>query len=335
MKQNMKLVIAVLFAFVSVLRAEDDVFMSIYFGNAENVTIKVGDQDQVDVNVTVYHNGNQRKAGVVKIHSSTPVTTIPKKILTSYPNLEFFEASNNKIKKIEQESFELMPNLRVLNLDRNVIKYLPGKVFSGSYKLFSILLQNNSIEKIFPRAFEGLRELFSLRLSHNKIKRLLPKTFIGTPKLITLDLFGNEIEEIHPLTFYGLDGLTVLILDYNKLKILPSNVFDHFKKDYHIFLTYNQIVGFSREIFKRLDDKKSVRLEGNYCISRNFDYSAGTKFNREDFVNATEVCSINFEQMRRSKSSEKSLSSENKSASSKSSSQSEENGPQVMTKNLF
>lgn len=288
----MNCVLLILIIFASLISAENVEILDMFFGKSEVVNLTLQNQEELYIEIKIYHNGNANKAGVVKLVS--PVLSVPKEALKNYDSLEMFDGSMNSIERLERSIFNLAPNMRVLNLAHNQIESLPARVFAGCPNIFSIMLNNNKIDHLHPKSFWKLPSLFSLRLSYNKIKVIPSKAFAATPKLVTLDLYSNEIEQLSDDSFAGLRKLVVLLLDYNRIKTLPDKVFDPFQKDYHLHLTFNQIESFSPDLFKDMDNNKTLRLEGNVCVNKNFDSNSLIVFNHEEFNSAILQCHSNF-----------------------------------------
>ena len=133
--------------------------------------------------------------GIQEVRSSV---SLPVRLI-----LEKLTLSNNKIKEIQREIFQILPFLSSLNLAHNEIQEIGYSAFDGLRLLRSVLLNNNKIRRIQAYAFRGLN-LTQLSLSGNRQLRVLDnKTFsdgnVTELHINMVDLTGAIRPALRPL----------------------------------------------------------------------------------------------------------------------------------------
>lgn len=132
----------------------------------------------------------------------TSVNFLRKSGFESLTNISF---SNNRIQRIETNTFGRLKNLREL------------------------VLSNNKLQSLDYQAFDNLENLRTLDLSNNRILYLQGAQFEGQmPQLIKLDLRGNNLQSVHAAAFKGLNVLLELDLSENRLTSVSFDVFQPF-----------------------------------------------------------------------------------------------------------
>nr|XP_023022182.1 leucine-rich repeat-containing protein 15-like [Leptinotarsa decemlineata] len=125
-----------------------------------------------------------------------------------------FDASYNKISKLDPKFFSNLDNMQYLNLQYNNISSVPTGLFSDLRSLIGLNLSNNQIEQFQHGTFENLDNLQVLDISHNKLKSLR-RCLHSLVKLKTLYIQDNEIayfsreklsEDLPKSSFISLDG---------------------------------------------------------------------------------------------------------------------------------
>ena len=133
-----------------------------------------------------------------------------KQFTKNYLRLNLAGKSKNNFNEIDKyilEKFEenqsslTSDDLYELYLDQNKIEKIEKNTFNGLSSLQSLSLSENEIEKIEENAFNGLSTLKELKLSFNKIKVIEDNTFNGLSSLKELYLSKNKIENhiINPI----------------------------------------------------------------------------------------------------------------------------------------
>lgn len=134
----------------------------------------------------------------------TSVNFLRKSGFETLTNISF---SNNRIQRIETNTFGRLKNLREL------------------------VLSNNKLQSLDYQAFDNLENLRTLDLSNNRILYLQGAQFEGQmPQLIKLDLRGNNLQSVHAAAFKGLDVLLELDLSENRLTSVSFDVFQPFMR---------------------------------------------------------------------------------------------------------
>ena len=87
--------------------------------------------------------------------------------LTTVANIQLRE---NKIKKVDKETFSGLENLHSIDLSQNRIKTLDKSIFNGLNKLREIWLNDNQLEMLDSNIFIGLPDLKAIYLHDNNFK---------------------------------------------------------------------------------------------------------------------------------------------------------------------
>ena len=149
------------------------------------------------------------------------------------PNLETFDASDNKLSKVIENDFqgsifEKVPGLRILNISACWIEQLPEMIFIHLGSLEHLDLSYNQLEKLDVQV-KHMRNLSTLILRQNKISSL-PLSLLEhmkgvgelTGKNISIDLSDNNLDAEncenlkfiswiiqHPTFFTNIDAYTL------------------------------------------------------------------------------------------------------------------------------
>ena len=98
-------------------------------------------------------------------------------------------------------------------MDNNKLKRIDSNTFKNLTKLEELPLNNNAIEEIDVRLFDSLSNLKFLRLSNNKLKRIDRKCFEPLKSIELIEIYENEglnaISFIKPSTKYWYDDIKV------------------------------------------------------------------------------------------------------------------------------
>lgn len=165
-----------------------------------------------------------------------------------FPNIQIFNASYTKLKKIDSFSF-----------NRNVAK------------LTHILLHHNKINNIGDNVLEHCAELKILDLSHNEISEVGKLAFEKLRNLEELNLSFNKIKNLHGEAFISLQSLAWLWLNHNQFIVIPSKLFTKANKALKgIFFENNKINATAPNAFRELNNLGFLLLSNNKCINRDF-----------------------------------------------------------------
>jgi Leucine-rich repeat (LRR) protein len=172
------------------------------------------------------------------------------------PTLEALVLGTNKIRIINDGTFDALVSLRKLYLDNNALENIPNLPLS---MLEFLNLNDNNISKINVDAFDALvnlntfffegnslEEIPSLRLSmveilslnHNKIHRIKNGAFDVMTNLKILELFANDLEEIPKL---HISTLEYLDLGSNKIRLIHDDAFDSLHSLKRLDLEHNDL----------------------------------------------------------------------------------------------
>ncbi|MGH0177569.1 UNVERIFIED_CONTAM: hypothetical protein FKN15_075488 [Acipenser sinensis] len=187
------------------------------------------------------------------------LTRVPSPLPRSLSDLRL---SNNKINKIQPNTFEGLENLTSLLLNYNQIPDI-GTALKGLKSLSLLDLSNNKLKKLPGNLPDRLHQLY---LEFNKINAIPDDYFRKFPKLQYVRLSNNELtDEGIPSNTFNTTSLIELDLSYNRLQKIPS-VNTNLE---HLYLQANEITEFSINSFCQVIDIMSfsrlqvLRLDGN------------------------------------------------------------------------
>ena len=154
------------------------------------------------------------------------VVSINRGVFRGLRKVSKLDMSTNKIRVIEDHSFEDLVRLSALNLDKNsIVELLSAKRLGISPGLLWLSMKRNSIKKINAESLLGYDNLTALYLSGNNIRMISANAFAPTPRLKALHLSDNKIQYIQPGTFDMLPHLQDLLLYRNFIQINHPSVF--------------------------------------------------------------------------------------------------------------
>lgn len=169
------------------------------------------------------------------------------------------QITEQKLKEMPAEVFNLNEILRNLDLSRNKISYLPDDI--ATLKVLKQLnVDGNRLEKL-PDSIVNLKKLEMINASNNVISAL-PLMFSNLTNLKQLYLNNNGFQHF-PLQLLGLPNLDVVELSNNKITEIPHGMIDFHALELN--LSQNEISKISKDMHQapRL---KILRLEEN-CLS--------------------------------------------------------------------
>ncbi len=156
--------------------------------------------------------------------------------------------NNNKIKRIENNTFKMMIYLKHLDLMSNKITDIDAGMWQGLTQLESLDLTLNRIKQIPDESFSMLKNLTKLSLQLNKISTISSTTFANLYKLDKIELQFNNIKSIGPRAFSSLKNLSKVCLQHNRLSGLSSEMFakSHLMAEFN--LAFNRFQSFANAL---------------------------------------------------------------------------------------
>ncbi|CAK1584825.1 unnamed protein product [Parnassius mnemosyne] len=130
---------------------------------------------------------------IVDFSNNRIMSTIEVKMFINNAKLQYLNLYNNKVKKIEDGSFE-KSNLTYINLENNFISgEITNTTFVGLSEIKYLCLYNQNITALKSKAFTWMRMLANLNLSVNSIQYIDKDSFNEMNSLHVLDLSHNNI----------------------------------------------------------------------------------------------------------------------------------------------
>ncbi|KAM9860256.1 LOW QUALITY PROTEIN: extracellular matrix protein 2 [Aulostomus maculatus] len=181
------------------------------------------------------------------------------------PTLQELKISENKLKGIQEDSFEDLRSLVTLELEGNLLS--EGNVHQAftpltqlSYlrlgrnhfrtipqglpsSLLELHLENNLIEEISETVFNQTQSLNVVSLRHNRLDetRIAPMAWINHRNLESIDLSHNDL---YLVPSYLPKSLVHLVLVGNNIERIPGYVFAHMDPGIeYLYLSYNKLDG--------------------------------------------------------------------------------------------
>lgn len=153
------------------------------------------------------------------------IEIISKFAFSGVENLTYINIGANEISKIEAGTFNIS-TLTDLFLFGNKLKSIEDRTFEGAVNLRILDLDDNEIEKISENGLFGLENLHYLDMENNKIKILDPQIFKHTPHLCTLDLSRNQLSTLDESTFLLAKELEMIEVSWNRINEISRKTFD-------------------------------------------------------------------------------------------------------------
>ena len=104
--------------------------------------------------------------------------------------------NNNRIKKLDGDTFSAITKLTRLYLSGNLITHLPRSLFSRTPDLEELWLSNNMILSWHPSLLHTLSKLRSVTLKRNNLTQIHLGSFTKSTPLAKLNLAHNKIKNI-------------------------------------------------------------------------------------------------------------------------------------------
>lgn len=203
--------------------------------------------------------------------------------------LEELDLSENRIKKINENSFKGLKDLKSLHIGQNAITELDETIFKDLVNLQFLYLQNNRMFAVAPSLLANLKLLQVFDLSENRIDHLDKELFANQRNLIDLNLSRNTLSKIEDgsfenleklerlnlrilrkfsevtnATFKGLVNLQVLTISHNNVKDIPIGAFDDLGKLLYLSMEGTKQASVSAEVMKPL--KSLIKLDLPYDV---------------------------------------------------------------------
>ncbi len=171
---------------------------------------------------------------------------------------------SNKIKIIENSSFEHLFNLKILSLRGNKLNEIYSQLWKGLIHLQELDLAENHIHFLGQATFALLQNLLKLWLGENKISQVSYQ-FIGlSSKLQHLDIAYNKIAFINDQMLFALKSLSILFLNNNRnLANISATVFSQLSNLEQLSLCKCSINDIDNKAFFNLGKLSELYIQQN------------------------------------------------------------------------
>lgn len=140
------------------------------------------------------------------------------------PSLEVLDLRLNQF-YVFGDKLKLLTSLKSIDLSQNKIMKVDNNTFKNLHSLRELNLSNNKFNNISLN-FMTDSHLNVLNFSHNNLSVLSEDTFKNLKNLHTLDMSFNQLGYLNGSIFGNLENLEILNISYNKLKVLDYKVLE-------------------------------------------------------------------------------------------------------------
>jgi Leucine-rich repeat (LRR) protein len=151
--------------------------------------------------------------------SGNNLTEIPEQIRLIVQQIDEFDLSRNRIRRVRRAFFETTVTIFSLSMAYNCIESIEMSAFSTLNPLLRLNLSQNNITSVQESTFAKLVNLELLDLSHNSIRFISNLAFRDLIFLITIDLSHNLLTNIDRASFSS-DYLKIFYLHENPIRNL-------------------------------------------------------------------------------------------------------------------
>lgn len=170
--------------------------------------------------------------------SHNRLTALPQGLFLSLPGLSQISLYENQLESLSPGVFGPMP-MEQLWLYDNKLSRLEDDTFRNLTNVNLLVLSRNQISYVSPWAFRGMENLREVSLHTNLLTKLEAGTFRGLPNLVNISLEHNLIHTL-PLGFLqGVSQLGQIDLRNNSLSSLPQAILDELNVTREVLLHRN------------------------------------------------------------------------------------------------
>lgn len=211
-------------------------------------------------------------------------TIIPQIFCTEFPNLQFIEVRDNKLKYLTETSFSSCSQLRYLDARNNTIEEIHPDTFKLNPQFDFFYVSNTSLTTLPETLFDHNPKLrwfyffYNLKLTNlpgNILRNasMLQDLFVDSnnldawnpawsqsKKLALISMTHNKIKEI-PENAFNSSNLVVLRINSNDLSVLNSTSFGDLSSLEVIYAKQNRIQSIDEKIFKQTKDLRIFSMD--------------------------------------------------------------------------
>lgn len=205
------------------------------------------------------------------------INTISPKLFDGFgTGLQHLKISHAKVNSVMNGALSHLRGLKWLDLSENRIGRMEEESFQEVGHSLQTLLMSNAIRmsSISPGVLQKLTAVQQLDLSSNTLRSLGDGSFAHCAQLTHLNLRFNKLDKISPSVFDPAKTplLKELALSFNQLKELREATFSKLRDLEQLELNENAITGISRRAFIDLTLVKVINLAGKTTYEFLFEF---------------------------------------------------------------
>jgi Leucine-rich repeat (LRR) protein len=176
------------------------------------------------------------------------IETLSKERLHGFNALQTLQVEHNRIKRIENGTFQMLPQIMHLNLDNNPIRKVAPHTFNvSSLKKLHLLMIPLHLGHEHLHLFREATALEHLYLSSKSSKKIISRP----------DVFSQIFQNISTLKTLHIERVT-------KLLFLPPHSFQGLPRLQKLILDANGLHSLSHEDFEGLESLRYLGLQNNF-----------------------------------------------------------------------
>lgn len=180
------------------------------------------------------------------------------------------------LKSFHNELFVAFRNLETIQLYRSGLELINSSDFRDAVNLRFLQIVEANIGKIHQSAFNNTRSLEVLRCISCRIETIEDGAFLGLSNLRELSIYDNKITELRSDILNPLINLRVFTASFNQIERIDGDLFQNNRRLENILFVRNRINRISSNFIDNVISLKTLALQGNLCVNRNFDVSTAS-----------------------------------------------------------
>lgn len=159
--------------------------------------------------------------------------------------------------------FNAFPNLISIDASNTKLRIIENTTFDQAIDLVTLQLFNNSIAQLDEYIFKKMSNLKDLDLAWNTITNISEHTFEGLHTLSKLDLSWNFIDTLPEGIFYPLRSVRSIRLSNNYIEVIDVDTFSQNRVMHTVYLDYNRILRIEPKAFQTITSLRTIQASNN------------------------------------------------------------------------